>query len=111
MVHLSGCVGLSASQKSRLERMTDLELWQHSLVLRGKAQEELRCEGLSLQARRASLDRRFGARAVRVREALLAKHGTIDDAVIPVGYRCPSTEGGREEYERVLLRLERRLFP
>jgi len=108
MVHLSGCVGVTSPEEGRLERLSDAQLWQHSLQLRGKAEEELRCRGLSSRARQASMDRRFGARAAQVRAALLTKYGTIDDTIIPIGYRCPFPQGGITEYTRILGILERR---
>jgi hypothetical protein len=110
IVQLSGCVGASRSEEAMLDRLSDVQLWQRSLQLRGKAEEALRCQGLSSKARQASFQRQFGARVAQVRAAVFAKYGPIDDAVLPVGYRCPFAEGGQEEYERLLRLLERRLL-
>jgi hypothetical protein len=110
MMQASACAGAQRPESATLDALSDQDLSFRVSMARGKASEELRCEGYSPQEQTAYLHTRFGGREARVRAALLARYGPDRGAIIPIGHRCPYVEGAVAEYDRALRQLERRLF-
>ena len=81
-------------------------LWNTAPHIRGDVFVELRCRGLSPDAARKRIDKRYSKREASIQGVM----GTPDaPEILPIGRRCPYYAGSATRYDRLLGQIELRI--